>query len=131
MSFRALSRFVLNNDVDLYTVCVFFYGLPGNARGLGLWFECPIRTQVLRGPLKLCQVCGSTSCGGSRDFYAQIWELWRHHGHMGQILDADWSRQFLLRCDWLVPFVASCTTHVYEKYSILAIKIIFLNLNSV
>ena len=112
MSFRALSRFVLNNNVDLYTVCVFFYGLPGNARDWGFVFERPIRTQVLRGPSKLCQVCGSISCGGSRDFYAHIWELWRHHGHMGCMLDSDWSRKFLLRCDWLGLLVASITTQV-------------------
>ena len=30
----------------------------------GFVFECPICTQVLRGPLKLCQVCGSTSWVG-------------------------------------------------------------------
>ena len=41
----------------------------------GFVFERPLRTQVLRGPLKLCQVCGSTSWVGSRDFYAHIWEL--------------------------------------------------------
>ena len=55
--------------------CVCFYGLTGMRGDWGFVFECPIRTQVLRGPLKLCQVCGSTSCGGSRDFYAQIWAL--------------------------------------------------------
>ena len=29
---------------------------------------------------------------------------------MGCMLDSDWSRKFLLRCDWLVLFVASYTT---------------------
>ena len=30
---------------------------------------------------------------------------------MGQILDSDWSRENLLRSDWLVPRVALYTTH--------------------
>ena len=30
---------------------------------------------------------------------------------MGQILDADWSTKNLLRSDWLLPSVASFTTH--------------------
>ena len=92
-----------------------FYWLPGNARGLGPWIECSVCTQVPRGPSKLCQVCGSTSWVGSRDFYAHIWELWRHFGHMGCMLDSDWSRNFLLRCDWLGPFVALCTTLVVGR----------------
>ena len=29
---------------------------------------------------------------------------------MGEILDSDWSRQNLLRCDWLGPTVALITT---------------------
>ena len=90
-------------------MCV-FYGLPGECEGTGAYFERPIRIQVLRGPFKLCQVCGSTSWVGSRDFYAHIWELWRHFGHMGCMLDSDWSRKILLRCDWLGLLVASITT---------------------
>ena len=45
-----------------------------------------------------------TSWVGSRDFYAQIWASKRHHGHMGYMLDADWSRQIVLRSDWLGLF---------------------------
>ena len=48
---------------------------------------------------------------GSRDFDAQIWALQRHHGHVGSMLDSDWSRQMLLRCDWSGPRVACITTH--------------------
>ena len=29
---------------------------------------------------------------------------------MGSMLDSDWSRKFLLRCDWLGPLVAHITT---------------------
>ena len=31
---------------------------------------------------------------------------------MGEILDSDWSRQNLLRSDWLLPIVAPITTSV-------------------
>ena len=31
-------------------------------------------------------------------------------GHVGSMLDSDWSRKILLRSDWLVPTVASITT---------------------
>ena len=34
---------------------------------------------------------------------------------MGCMLDSDWSRQFLLRCDWLVLSVASYTTNIELK----------------
>ena len=34
---------------------------------------------------------------------------------MGEILDSDWSRQNLLRSDWLVPRVALYTTNVVEN----------------
>ena len=89
-------------------MCVFLFDFR-ECEGIGALFECLIRTQVLRGPLKLCQECGWV---GSRDFYAQIWELTRHHGHMGSMLDADWSRQILLRCDWSVLCRAYHTTPV-------------------
>ena len=39
---------------------------------------------------------------------------------MGYMLDADWSRQILLRCDWLVPTRASFTT--FNEWSIKIIK---------
>ena len=87
-------------------MCVFLFDFR-ECEGTGALFECLIRTQVLRGPLTLCQECGWV---GSRDFYAQIWELTRHHGHMGSMLDADWSRQILLRCDWSVLCRAYHTT---------------------
>ena len=32
--------------------------------------------------------------------------------HMGEMRDSDWSRQNLLRSDWLVPKVAPITTNV-------------------
>ena len=34
---------------------------------------------------------------------------------MGEILDSDWSRQNLLRSDWLVPRVALITTNRIRK----------------
>ena len=49
---------------------------------------------------------------GSRDFDAQIWALRRHHGHVGYMLDSDWSRKILLRCDWSGPTVACITTFI-------------------
>ena len=81
-------------------MCVLFYLTSGGCEGSGAELRF----------LKLCEECGSTSCGGSRDFYAQIWASIRHHGHMGYMLDADWSREILLRCDWLLQFLATCTT---------------------
>ena len=47
-------------------MCVFFFFMDfrGKRGDWGFVFECPICTQVLRGPLKLCQVCGSTSWVG-------------------------------------------------------------------
>ena len=52
---------------------------------------------------------------GSRDLDAKIWALQRHHGHVGSMLDSDWSRQKLLRCDWSVPTVACITTNVTKR----------------
>ena len=79
----------------------------------------PACHQVSRGSLKLCQECEFNSCVcvffipmGSREFYDHIWALWRHISHMGQIRDADWSRENLLRSDWLLPSVAPITTNV-------------------
>ena len=77
----------------------------------------PACHQVSRGSLKLCQECEFNSCVcvffipmGSREFYDHIWALWRHISHMGQMRDADWSRETLLRSDWLGPKVAPITT---------------------
>ena len=36
----------------------------------------------------------------------------RHYGHVGEILDSDWSTKNLLRSDWLLPSVACFTTTV-------------------
>ena len=38
---------------------------------------------------------------GSREFHDQIWALWRHKSHMGEMRDSDWSRPKILRSDWL------------------------------
>ena len=43
---------------------------------------------------------------------------------MGCMLDSDWSRQFLLRCDWLVLSVASYTTYVLCFQHVFTIGII-------
>ena len=32
---------------------------------------------------------------------------------MGQMRDSDWSRQILLRSDWLPTIVAMCTTYLF------------------
>ena len=80
----------------------------------GLFWASPSYPGSTRS-LKLCQVCGSTSWVGSRDFYAHIWELWRHWSHMGCMLDSDWSRQLLLRCDWSGPSWASFTTNQHQR----------------
>ena len=34
---------------------------------------------------------------------------------MGEILDSDWSRQNLLRSDWLLLIVAPITTHTSQR----------------
>ena len=74
----------------------------------------PACHQALRGSLKLCQECGFNSC------VCVFFIPWRSRGkkqwvvtsisHMGEILDSDWSRENLLRSDWLVPRVALYTT---------------------
>ena len=50
---------------------------------------------------------------GSREFYAHIWALTRHLGHMAYMLDSDWLKKFLLRSDWLGPSVALYTTGLF------------------
>ena len=49
---------------------------------------------------------------GSREFYAHIWALKRHLGHMTYMLDSDWLKNPLLRSDWLPTEVALYTTVV-------------------
>ena len=51
---------------------------------------------------------------GSREFYDHIWASVTSISHMGQMRDSDWSRQFLLRSDWLGPSVAPITTHMSQ-----------------
>ena len=55
----------------LYSVC-FLIDFRG-CEGTGALFWVFQLYPGSRGPFKLCQVCGSTSCGGSRDFFGQIW----------------------------------------------------------
>ena len=42
--------------------------------------------------------------------HAQIWAFVTSISHMGEMRDSDWSRQNLLRSDWLGPSVAPITT---------------------
>ena len=69
--------------------------------------------------LKLCEKCGFNRCvrvflipWGHVVFHAQIWAFVTSISHMGEMRDSDWSRQNLLRSDWLLPSVASITTIV-------------------
>ena len=45
--------------------------------------------------------------------HAQIWAFVTSISHMGEMRDSDWSRENLLRSDWLGPSVAPITTAVY------------------
>ena len=65
--------------------------------------------------IKLCKECRFNSCvcvflipWRSRE--KKQWVV-TSISHMGQMRDSDWSRQILLRSDWLPPFVAICTTN--------------------
>ena len=87
--FRDVCLFCNKKDVDLYTVCVFLW-TDGNARGLGLRFECPACHQALRGTVNktMPRMWINLLCVrvlfpmGSRELDAQIWELvtsiWSH-----------------------------------------------------
>ena len=44
--------------------------------------------------------------------HAHIWAFVTSISHMGQMRDSDWSREILLRSDWLHPKVAVYTTPV-------------------
>ena len=77
----------------------------------------PAYTQGFTRSLKLCQKCRFNSCvrvffipWGHVSNHAQIWAIVTSISHMGEILDSDWSRQILLRSDWLPPSVAPITT---------------------
>ena len=114
--------FFVLNDVDLYIVC--FSWTLGDARGLGL--NCAYDPLVPRlyavhktmPSMWIYLLCVRVLfLMGSRDLDAQIWALRRHHGHVGSMLDSDWSRKKLLRCDWSVPTVASITTAVHAVHT--------------
>ena len=67
--------------------------------------------------IKLCQECGFNSCvrvffipWGHVSNHAQIWAFVTSISHMGEMRDSDWSREILLRSDWLLPRVALITT---------------------
>ena len=49
--------------------------------------------------------------------HAQIWAFVTSISHMGQMRDSDWSRQILLRSDWLPTRVALITTNNVIKSS--------------
>ena len=78
----------------------------------------PACYQASRGSLKLCEECRFNSC--VRVFFIP----WRSRGlkqwdvtsisHMGEMRDADWSRENLLRSDWLGPSVALYTTNLFK-----------------
>ena len=79
----------------------------------------PACTQGFTRSLKLCQECGFNSCvrvffipWGHVSNHAQIWAIVTSISHMGQMRDSDWSRENLLRSDWLGPLVATMTTIV-------------------
>ena len=66
--------------------------------------------QALRGSLKLCQECRFNSCvrvffipWGHVSNHAHIWAFVTSISHMGEMRDSDWSREILLRSDWLLP----------------------------
>ena len=72
--------------------------------------------------LKLCQECGFNSCvrvffipWGHVSNHAQIWAFVTSISHMGEMRDSDWSRQILLRSDWLLPIGAIMTTSIAIK----------------
>ena len=80
----------------------------------------PACTQGFTRSLKLCEKCGFNSCvrvffipWGHVENHAHIWAFVTSISHMGEMRDSDWSRQFLLRSDWLLPSVASITTYVW------------------
>ena len=67
--------------------------------------------------IKLCQECGFNSCvrvffilWGHVSNHAHIWAFVTSISHMGEMRESDWSRQIVLRSDWLPPNVAICTT---------------------
>ena len=91
-------------------------------RRANAWTPLRMRSTTRLFSLKLCQTCrfnylcaSVLYCMGSREFYDQIWAMWRHISHMGEMHDSDWSRQILLRSDWSGPSVATITTSAAFK----------------
>ena len=79
----------------------------------------PACTQGFTRSLKLCEKCGFNSCvrvffisWGHVSNHAHIWAIVTSISHMGEMRDSDWSREILLRSDWLPPIVAICTTEI-------------------
>ena len=77
----------------------------------------PACTQGFTRSLKLCEECRFNSCvrvffipWGHVDNHDHIWAFVTSISHMGEMRDSDWSRQILLRSDWLLPSVALITT---------------------
>ena len=87
--------------------------------GQMLWTLLRMRSTTRLFSLKLCEKCGFNSCvcvffipWGHVSNHAHIWAIVTSISHMGEMRDSDWSREILLRSDWLSPFVAICTTNV-------------------
>ena len=57
--------------------------------------------------------------------HAQIWAFVTSISHMGQMRDSDWSREILLRSDWLQPKVAPITTRMALRDSRKTIDLFF------
>ena len=72
--------------------------------------------------IKLCKQCGFNSCvcvffilWGHVSNHAQIWAFVTSISHMSEMRDSDWSRENLLRSDWLGPLVATMTTVIDQQ----------------
>ena len=73
--------------------------------------------------IKLCKQCRFNSCvrvffipWGHVSNHAQIWAFVTSISHMGEMRDSDWSRENLLRSDWLGPIVAPITTPIKPSF---------------
>ena len=82
----------------------------------------PACTQGFTRSLKLCKECGFNSCvrvffipWGHVENHAHIWAFVTSISHMGEMRDSDWSREILLRSDWLGPSVAIYTTSNFTE----------------
>ena len=61
---------------------------------------------------------------GHVNFYAQIWAFVTSISHMGEMRDSDWSRQNLLRSDWLPINVALYTTEEFINIKVILFLIL-------